>query len=152
MNTQSKLGLLFFSVLYVLGVAADTREVSNIAYFVTIDDGNEITVPNGGQVTVGIRSHANVVDKVTGEDFSQWCVGEAGTDTGAGYCTLVADNGDALWVSYVFMPGEEGSSWTIMGGTGQYAGATGSGTTSNVSERGDGRAWTSKSVGTLTTK
>ena len=151
MKTLSKLGVLFFSVLYMLSVAADTREVSNTAYFVTMDDGNEITVPNGGQITVGIRTHANVVDEVTGEDFSQWCVGEAGADTGAGYCTLVADNGDALWVSYVFTSAGS-SNWTIMGGTGQYVGATGSGTASNVSQRGDGRAWTSKAVGTLTTK
>ena len=147
--------LLVATSLWSLSLAADTREVSNTSYNVNVEDGEEITAPDGSQINIRAGSHGSVQDEVTGESFSQWCTGELaqqeGGPMGAGYCTLIADNGNVLWVSYV-LHGAEPSTWTVMGGTGQYEGASGSGTTTVVSQRGDGQAWTSKSTGTLTTK
>lgn len=147
--------LLVATSLWSLSLAADTREVSNTSYNVNVNDGEEITTPAGNQLTLGAVSHGSVQDEVTGESFSRWCRGESGEveggPTGAGYCTLIADNGNVLWVSYV-LHGDEPSTWTVMGGTGQYEGASGSGTTMVVSQRADGQAWTSKDTGTLTTK
>ncbi len=155
MKTFKTVLLLVASSLWSLSLAADTREVSNIIYNVNVDDGEEITTPAGDQLTVGVGSHGSVQDEVTGESFSQWCTGQLapveGGLMGAGYCTLIADSGDVLWVSYV-LHGAEPTTWTTMGGTGQYAGASGSGTTVVVSQRADGQAWTSKATGTLTTK
>ncbi len=147
--------LLAVSLLCSSGLAADTRKVSNTSYNVVIDEGEEITTPAGAKVSINVGMHGSVQDEVTGQSLSQWCTGEEaaveGGSIGAGYCTLIADNGDVLWVSYV-LHGAEPSTWTVMGGTGQYAGATGSGTTTAVSQRGDGQAWTTKSTGTLTTQ
>jgi hypothetical protein len=44
------------------------------------------------------------------------------------------------------------SNWTVFGGTGRFAGATGSGTTKDISNRGDGVAWTNETKGTIKTK
>ena len=66
---------------------------------------------------------------------------------------IFADNGDVLWVSFVNRgPGSTGN-WTVMGGTGEYEGATGGGTsTPPISTRGDGLGWTNTSTGTIVTK
>ena len=155
MKTIYSIVVLATAGLWSFGLAADTRDVSNTTYMVTYRDGEQITTPNGNEIAVGGQSHGSVQDEVTGESMSQWCTGESwqveGGLMGAGYCTLVADDGDALWVSYV-LHGADPGTWTVMGGTGQYAGASGSGTTTVVSQRGDGEAWTSKSTGKLTTK
>jgi hypothetical protein len=147
--------LLVATSLWSLSLAADTREVSNTSYNVNVEDGEQITTPAGNQLTIGAGNHGSVQDEVTGESFSRWCTGESsqgeGGQMGAGYCTLIADNGNVIWVSYV-LHGAEPSTWTVMGGTGQYEGASGSGTTMVVSQRADGQAWTSKDTGTLTTK
>ena len=102
--------------------------------------------------------HGSAVDDKTGETTSQWCNGEQYRDAkgtpmyGAGYCTIFNDNGDILWVSFMNSGEGKPGTWAVIGGTGQYQGATGSGTTEQVSRRSDGYAWTSKSKGTLTTK
>lgn len=71
---------------------------------------------------------------------------------GAGYCTIIPDNGDMLYVSFVLGAADQPATWTVMGGKGGYEGGTGGGTTATVSRRGDGRAWTRKSTGTITTR
>jgi hypothetical protein len=147
-------GLLFFS----LTASADTQKVSNVGYAVALDRGQVIDLPNGRKIRVGARSHGSLVDQNTKEESSQWCTAEAqlnaaGEETSqVGYCAVVADNGDTLWLSF-FIPGpQEGGNWTVIAGTGRYEGATGGGTTAVASQRGDGYAWTTKSTGTLTTK
>jgi hypothetical protein len=136
---------------------AETEQVSSTSYWVQTDPGQPVEMPSGAKGRTVMRSHATVV-QADGEVSSQWCTGHQGVDAGgqaggAGYCTIVSDNGDMLYVSYVLGNGEDQpATWTVMGGTGAYAGATGGGTTSTVSQRGDGRAWTSSSQGTITTK
>lgn len=138
-----------------LGAQAATQDVSSTVHAVVVDDGEAITTPDGGEVNIRTVSHGTIVNDTTGEILSQWCFGEESpTDegpVGAGYCTIIADNGDVLWISYLLQGGEP-SIWRAMGGTGQYQGATGEGTTTFVSERGDGEAWSSHSTGTLTTR
>jgi len=58
---------------------------------------------------------------------------------------------DVSWYSYV-TSGTDHVSWSVMGGTGKYAGATGGGTGTVVSRRSDGVSWTVQSKGTLITK
>ena len=65
---------------------------------------------------------------------------------------MIGDNGDMLYISYMMDGATQTGKWTVMGGSGAYAGATGSGTTSVVSRRGDGMAWTSNAEGSLTTQ
>jgi hypothetical protein len=137
---------------------AGTEQVNSTSYWVQINPGQPIELPNGAKGNSVMRSHATLV-QADGEVASQWCTGHMGTGPegdagGAGYCTVISDNGDMLYISYMLSgQGEDQSAtWTVMGGTGEYDGATGSGTSENVSWRGDGRAWTTKSTGTLTTK
>ncbi|MEJ2089715.1 MAG: hypothetical protein P8Y69_14825 [Gammaproteobacteria bacterium] len=144
------LGLIVLTVAGAAVATADTRDVDSTGYAVTTNMGEEITTPEGNKVTIGTVSHASLVDHVTNEEFSQWCTGSSGEFGNVGYCTVIADNGDVLWVSYLNT--EEGGNWSVIGGTGQYAGATGGGTTTDQSGRGDGQAWTFVSKGKLTTK
>jgi hypothetical protein len=115
-----------------------------------------ISLPDGRRAMVGGQWHATIVTDDTDEVMSQWCTGQQGLDEngqptgGAGYCTILNDAGDVLWVGFAGTAGEPGR-WVVLGGTGAWAGATGSGTTTMVSQRADGRAWTSKSEGTITT-
>jgi hypothetical protein len=136
-------------------VQAETIQVSNVSYQVVMDEGNRFESPTGAKGYYGVTTHATLV-RDNGALASQWCLqengeGDDGQPTGvAGYCTIIEDNGDVLWVSFLGTPAE-GVSWTVMGGTGQWAGATGGGTSEMVSQRADGEAWASKSTGTITT-
>jgi hypothetical protein len=152
-SSSLAIGFLFLS----MSAAAETRKVSNVSYGVSLDQGQVIDLPSGKKVRVGMRSHSSVVEDKTREEFSQWCTSEAQLDPAGkptievGYCALLADNGDVLWLSF-FNPGPGKATWAVIGGTGQYEGATGSGTSADSSQRGDGYAWTLKSSGTITTK
>ena len=135
---------------------ADTEQVSSTTYMVSIDPGQPVEMPSGAKGRTVMRTHGTIV-QTTGEVTSQWCTGHQGTDAsgqagGAGYCTIISDNGDMLYVSYVLSGQDEPGNWTVMGGTGEYEGATGGGTTTMISQRGDGRAWTTQSEGSITTK
>ena len=135
---------------------AETQKVNSTAHWVQMNPGNPVEMPNGAKGTAGMQAHATVVS-ADGELMSQWCtaqqgVGPDGQARGAGYCTIIADNGDILWVSFVNRGPDQPGTWTVMGGTGEYDGATGGGTPTQVSARGDGRAWTNKSTGTIVTK
>jgi len=136
-------------------VQADTQQVDNLSYQVTINDGEAFEMPGGGKGFYGAQSHATLV-RPDGTAASQWCtqeigLGDDGMPSGfAGYCTIIEDNGDILWVSFLGTPAD-GIGWSVMGGTGQWAGATGGGTSEQVSQRADGEAWTTRSTGTITT-
>jgi hypothetical protein len=127
--------------------------VNSTTHWVIVDPGRPVAMPNGAKGMTTMRVHGTSV-RSDGVLSSQWCtghqgVGPTGQAGGAGYCTLIADNGDMLFVS--FMTGaDDNSTWAVMGGTGAYAGATGGGTSTTVSRRGDGMAWTSTSAGTIT--
>ena len=150
-------GALGAAALCVAGLSqAETQKIENVAYGVQMNAGQPVELPNGAKGVAGVQMHATVVS-ADGELLSQWCNGQQGTGPdgkmrSVGYCTVIADNGDLLWVSFLNDqgPGKPGT-WTVIGGTGQYEGATGGGTTTMVSSRGDGRAWTSRSEGTIVT-
>lgn len=156
MRTASSLSLLVGFVCLTLNAFGETRDVSSTAYWVVVEEPESVELPGDRTVTVNGQTHANVV-RQDGETLSQWCTGEQwlGNDSqpmrGAGYCTILDDEGNVLWVSYVNPGPGQPSKWTVMGGTGEYEGATGGGTTQTVSQRSDGYAWTSKSTGTIVT-
>ncbi|MDP5052394.1 MAG: hypothetical protein NWP69_01275 [Congregibacter sp.] len=130
-------------------------DVSSTTYWVIVDPGQPVEMPNGAKGMATMRVHGTSV-RSDGVVSSQWCTGHQGVSAtgaagGAGYCTLIADNGDMLYISFMTSGADGKGMWSVMGGTGGYAGATGGGTTANVSERADGRAWTSSSKGTITT-
>ena len=148
-----------FCVIAIFGVGscvqADTMQVTNTTHQVVMNEGNRFESPTGAKGYYGAVSHGTLI-REDGTLASQWCTqeigeGDDGQPTGfAGYCTIIEDNGDTLWVSFLGTPAE-GISWTVMGGTGQWAGATGGGTSQMVSQRADGESWTSTSTGTITT-
>jgi hypothetical protein len=137
-------------------VQADTQQIDNMAYHVVVEEGDPFETPTGAKGVYGVVQHATAVD-ADGTLASQWCtqemgMGDDGQPSGvAGYCTIIQDNGDVLWVSFIGGGPGSGVTWTVMGGTGQYEGATGGGTSQMVSQRADGESWASKSTGTITT-
>ena len=131
--------------------------LSSTNYFLLLHRGEAIQQPNGNKILVGGHSHGNVVSDA-GETTNIWCdftnqLNAAGESAvGTFHCQRFDDNGDALWVAGVQQLPSGAATWTVLGGTGRYQGATGSGTTETASQRADGCAWISKSKGTLTIK
>jgi hypothetical protein len=141
--------------LTALGAWADTEQIDATGYQVVLEEGTPYTTPQGNTVLLGGRTHISSV-AADGEVSSQYCTGNAmpGEDgppvDGAGFCTVVQANGDVLWVWYK-VEGGGSNSWGVIGGTGEYEGATGGGSSSIVSLGGDGRSWVSKITGSITT-
>ena len=135
---------------------ADTEEINSISHFVITDPGTPYETNTGGKGVYGQIMHATQI-AADGTLSSQWCIGEVaaaeeGSGGSAGYCTIIFDNGDVLYTSYIGVGGGQPTAWKVMGGSGEYAGATGSGTSALVSVRADGEASTVRHTGTLTTK
>ncbi len=136
---------------------AATEQFSETGHEVTTQPGDRITLANGNVLVTHSQSHASPVNDRTGEQTSEWCNFDSLLDAKdvlvefVGYCTRVYDNGDPMWIS-VTGKSAEASGFTILGGTGRFAGATGGGTTRVTSARVDGREDTFKNVGSLTTR
>jgi hypothetical protein len=136
---------------------ASTEQFAETGHEVTTEVGDRIPLANGNVLVTHSQSHASPVNDNTGVQTSEWCNFDSLLDAKdvlvefVGYCTRVYDSGDLMWIS-IAGRSAEASEFTILGGTGRFAGATGSGTTRVVSVRGDGRENTFKNVGTLTTK
>jgi len=147
------------TVAILLGscVQADTQTLNVTVDHVQIEQGELVTGPNGGQARVGNLSQASIVNDETGERTAQWCRGNTMLDDAGmpavqvGFCSIVYDSGDVLWISYLGNAASGENTYTVIGGTGQYEGETGGGGNRVVSQRGDGRSWTSKAEGTVTT-
>jgi hypothetical protein len=139
------------------GASAATEQITHTIYSTVTKPPEELVLPSNQTINVHGQTRSIIVDDKTGETSVEWCTGENHTDAagkptvGAGYCTVFYDDGDVGWISYTTTAADQ-ISWTVMGGTGKYAGATGSGTTTVVSRRSDGASWTGKGKGTLTTK
>lgn len=137
---------------------AATEQYSSTAYSVVTKLGERETLPNGAVIEVGQTSYTAIVNDNTGEQASQYCNGDAWLDSAGApthmvaHCTIFYDNGDLAWVSYTGTTNDAPLTWTVLGGTGKYAGATGTGTSKRVSMRGDGYSGTYKATGTITTK
>jgi hypothetical protein len=136
---------------------AATEQFAETGLELTTEVGDRIPLANGNVLVTHSQSHASPVNDRTGEQTSEWCNFDSLLDTKdvlvefVGYCTRVYDSGDLMWIS-IRGKSAEASEFTILGGTGRFAGATGGGTTRVVTVRGDGRENTFRNVGTLTTK
>jgi hypothetical protein len=154
---HAALSLTIASCCVAAFASAATEQFSETGHEVTTQPGDTITLANGNVLVTHSQSHASPVNDKTGEQTSEWCNFDSLLDARnvlvefVGYCTRVYDSGDIMWIS-IAGKSAEASEFTILGGTGRFAGATGSGTTRVVSARGDGRENTFKNVGTLTTK
>lgn len=155
--------LFFFSLAALTCVAAPdgfaaTEAIDVTVYGVQVRPGEPADLPNGAKVVPGGLRHSTVVNKKTGEVTSQWCSGvthldSAGKQTNqAGSCDVYYDDGTLLFLSYFATTMDVPSTWSVMGGTGRYTGATGGGSCKADSQRGDGMAWTSSCTGSITTK
>jgi hypothetical protein len=81
-----------------------------------------------GVAAIDGNSHVCEGSFVQGEDGS--------LTAGAGYCVQSDAEGDVWWISWRGLPGD--TEWTVIGGTGKFEGASGSGMTTAVSENPDG--------------
>jgi hypothetical protein len=142
--------VLMFGV-FAAGASAEVQKVSNTSYGVQIEAPTEAKTSMGMTVMVGGLTQATAVSD-DGTTFSQWCratfaLGDDGNPiAGGGSCTIISEAGDLLFVWF------GGSTWGVIGGTGEYAGATGGGTTTQVSQGADGRSFINKSMGEIVTK
>lgn len=148
-------GILCGLGLFSLGAFAATEEINSTLYNVSVEPNETTELANGVTVQGAGLTHATVVAE-NGETSSQWCRGTfAGKGDsflgGAGFCTLVTAEGDFLWVWFT-PTGATENKWGVISGTGRYAGATGGGTTKQISSSPDDRSSISKSVGTIITK
>jgi hypothetical protein len=136
--------------VFAAGASADTQKINNVQYGVVVEQAQEIKMENGVTVMAGGLSHATVID-ANGDVSSQWCrqsavLGDDGNPVaGGGFCTIISQNGDLLWVWF------GGGKWGAIGGTGGWAGASGGGTTEAVSQNPDGRSFVNKAMGDITT-
>jgi hypothetical protein len=141
-----------------LGAHAATEQLSITGYNVVTKLGEKVTLPNGSVINVGVEGHASLVNDKTGEQTSQYCSydewvdGKGSVVSSTGHCAVFYDSGDALWIGLAGAAPDQPLTWTVLGGTGKYAGASGGGTSKLVSTRGDGYAGAYKATGTLTTK
>ena len=130
---------------------ADTQKVSSTSYGVTVVPPEATALANGTVIMNGGLFHASSVDD-NGDVNSQWCrgsnaMGDNGQPVaGGGFCTIVSQTGDLLWVWF------GGGKWGVISGTGEWAGATGGGTSEPVSQSPDGFAYVNKSSGSITSK
>lgn len=149
---MKKIFVGLFAACLTAFAQAETMQVESTTYWVIVDPGQPVELPSGAKGMATMRVHGTSV-RSDGVTNSQWCTGHQGVSAqgqqgGAGYCSIIADNGDMLYVS--FINGADGmTKWSVMGGSGGYAGATGGGTSKTVSERGDGQAWTTTSTGKI---
>jgi hypothetical protein len=127
-------------------------------YGIQVKSGDDSKTPNGVRRIVNGVGQTTIINDKTGETSSEWCYGEDLPDASpralsyVGYCTTFYDDGSLLWTSITWNAGDNQSGrWIVLGGSGRYAGATGGGTSANVSTRADGNAWTGRGSGTITT-
>jgi hypothetical protein len=158
MSNDVRRHALLLTILLGCGNAdAATVEFTETGTEVPTQSGDKVTLANGNVLMTHSQSHASPVNDKTGEQTSEWCSYDWLLDAKAvlvqfvGHCTRVYDSGDLMWISITGTKAEV-SEFTILGGTGKFAGASGGGTTTVTSMRGDGLVNTFKNVGTLTTK
>jgi hypothetical protein len=149
-----------FAFSFALAIAsfaasAETQQVSSTIYAINIEEPKTDKLGTTGvDLSYGRLLNGHTVSS-TGELSSQWCQitgadKEGKTLGGAGFCTVIEENGDILWV-WLRVTGDSTNDWGVIGGTGEYVGATGGGTTKLVKTMPDGTLMY-ESKGTITTK
>lgn len=151
MNKQITISaiLAFFATVAL----ADTQVVNSTQSAVIVSQNQTFQNSNGDSIETGGVTHITGHD-VNGEKNSQWCTGtfaSKGEDFlgGAGYCTVVNEDGDYLWVWWR-PTSPTANEWGVIAGTGAWQGATGGGTTETTTQMVDG-TWISQSNGKIVT-
>ena len=124
-------------------VAGETIIVDATGHYVRLNDPDMIDLKNDDEAYHGYLREITVTRK-DGKTETRWCTGTNVMDGGdlsfgAGYCTTIDEDGDAYWTWFtVRLRG--GFDWRVMGGTGKYEGATGSGQSTAIEMLPDGSA------------
>jgi hypothetical protein len=139
------------------GAVAETQDIDITGHWVEVRRGEQRSLPNGSKVTPGGEAHASVIFRDSGAIASQWCAVTVYEHEGKAYnrigsCGVFYDEGDVVWLAFLTTSPEDAGTWTALGGTGRYAGATGGGSCRMLSRRSDGLAYTTTCTGTLTTR
>jgi len=151
MNKQFLISL--FLGFLAASAVADTQVVDSTQSAVIVREADTFENTGGVTVETGGITHITGID-ANGQANSQWCTGSFASNGdnflgGAGYCTIVSESGDFLWVWWR-PTAPDANDWGVIGGTGQWQGATGGGTTQTTTQMPDG-TWISQSKGEITT-
>ncbi len=125
-----------------------TIDIDSTGHYVPLNDPEYVDLENDHEIYPGYRRHISAIDK-NGKSESHWCYGTNILESnllvgdelvfGAGYCTILDEEGDAYWTW--FEVGKSGTySWKVMGGTGKYSGSSGSGIATGLNFHVDGTA------------
>ena len=134
---------LTFVLAMLISVVAlgETITIESTGHYVRLNDPDMIELENDDEAYHGYRRHITAIGK-NGKTESHWCIGTNlmdgdELDFGAGYCTILDEDGDAYWTWFQVRK-RGGFDWQVMGGTGKYQGSTGSGVSKAVNSLPDG--------------
>lgn len=122
---------------------SETMNIEATGHYVRINEPAFIELAGDHEMYPGYRRHISVAND-DGSAESHWCFGsnimnDSDLEFGAGYCTAVDEDGDVYW-TWFEVARRGGFNWQVMGGTGKYSGATGSGTSRATGSLPDGSA------------
>lgn len=146
-------GFLVVLLLVAMDAGAETRQLASTIYTVTVEQ------PTTGDLRDGTSfSRGGLIQgQILGDDglhWSQWCRNSTAAKEGrlvggGGFCTTFTETGDMIWI-WLRSVSNASLEWGVIGGTGQYQGATGSGKSEQTKTLADGtEVW--RSSGTITT-
>ncbi len=138
-----------FTVLVCLAAPialGETIVVESTGHYVPLNEPDWVDLGDGQEAYPGYQRHITAIAS-DGKIESHWCNGtnivsrepEFEFEFGAGYCTVLDEDGDAYW-TWFEVDGLGAFEWKVMGGTGKYEGATGGGVSTAASSLPDGTA------------
>jgi hypothetical protein len=139
--------LIFVALFAASAARGQVVDVDAKGQYVPLNEIDWLDLGNGDEAYPGYRRHIAATGK-DGRTESHWCYGtnirkiesdKPGFDFAAGYCTIFDEEGDAYW-TWFEVDGLGSFVWTVMGGTGKYKGAKGSGVSTAESTMPDGTA------------
>lgn len=124
-------------------VVAETIVVDATGHYARINEPAFVELEDDNEMYPGYRRHISVTNK-DGTAESHWCFGSNVMDDddlefGGGFCTALDEDGDVYW-TWFEVARRGGFDWIVMGGTGKYKGATGSGASRASGSLPDGSA------------
>jgi hypothetical protein len=146
---QVALGLVTSSLVCDLSVAADNCTgydvlVTQTAETTDLGKGHTLTLVR--QTSLITTQDAPIYNLVSGECQGSMLTTPDGKTRGSGHCARRDKDGDTVSIEWAQPPGEQRSIWKLTGGTGKFAGKTGSGWGEGV--RSDGKIYVVKWGGT----
>ncbi len=139
--------LILVALFATSAACAQVVDVDSKGQYVPLNEIDWLDLGNGGEAYSGYRRHIAAIGK-DGRAESHWCYGtnirkiesdQPGFEFAAGYCTIFDEEGDAYW-TWFQVDGLGSFVWTVMGGTGKYKEAKGSGVSTAESTMPDGTA------------